>query len=251
MVPSAQADCPVVVVPPDARPGRSSLRMLDPCPCRAAPLICTLAGMTSPLDILVIESHPGAGAQAARQLEAAGHHVVRCHDSDSRGFPCRGVVDPQECPLSAVPDVALLVRSRVDPRPTPLEHGVSCALRAGVPLVEAGPATLDPYEPWLATRVERAADIVATCETVAAAVGRTLRADVLRRIETIVRGIGARPGAVDCRLEQRGGGLRVHLDLPVVVGPGVEQAIAVRVLDAVRAGDRTVGSVDVSVHGPR
>jgi hypothetical protein len=207
-------------------------------------------GMTSPLDILVIESHPGAGAQAARQLEAAGHHVGRCHDSDSRGFPCLGVVDPQECPLSAVPDVVLLVRSRVDPRPTPLEHGVSCAIRAGVPLVEAGPATLDPYAPWLATRVERAADIVATCETVAAAGGRALRADILRRIEAIVKGIGARPDAVDCRLEQRGGGLRVHLDLPVVVGPGVEQAIAVRVLDAVRAGDRTVGSVDVSVHGP-
>ena len=96
-------------------------------------------GMTSPLDILVIESHPGAAVQAARQLEAAGHHVGRCHDSDCRGFPCRGVFDPQERPLSAVPDVALLLRSRVDPRPTPLEHGVSCAIRAGFPLVEGGP----------------------------------------------------------------------------------------------------------------
>jgi hypothetical protein len=206
--------------------------------------------MTSPLDILVIESHPGAAAQAARDLEAAGHHVCRCHDLDSRGFPCRGVVDPEECPLTGVPDVALVVRSRVEPRPTPLEHGVSCAIRAGVPLVEAGPATLDPYEPWLATRVDRAADVVATCEAVAAAAGRGLRTDVLRRIETIVEGIGARPDAVECRLEHRGGGLRVHLDLPVDVGTGVEQAIAVRVLDAIRAGDRTVGAVDVSVHGP-
>jgi hypothetical protein len=157
----------------------------------------------SALDILVIESHRGTATDAAHALEAAGHRVGRCHDPDSRGFPCRGVVDPSSCPLAARPDLALLVRSHVEPRPTPLEQGVSCALRAGVPLVEAGPATLDPYDPWLAARVRWADDVVGACEAVASA-----------------------------------------------AGPGVEQALAVRALDAVRDGGRTAGSVDVSVHAP-
>jgi hypothetical protein len=66
----------------------------------------------------------------------------------------------------------------------------------------------------------------------------------------MVNGGGARPDAVGCRLERRGGDLRVHLDVPVAVGPGVEQALAVRVLDAVRAGTGTAATVDVSIHGP-
>jgi hypothetical protein len=118
--------------------------------------------MTRPLDVLVIESHPGVAASAVHALEAAGHHVQRCYDDDSLGFPCRGVIDPAECPLARHSDVALLVRGRVAPRPTELEQGASCALRAGVPLVEDGPAALDPFEPWLAARVDDS--VVNTCE---------------------------------------------------------------------------------------
>src|SRR4029450_5803953 len=55
--------------------------------------------MTSPLDVLVIESHPGVAASAVHALETAGHHVHRCYDDDSLGFPCRAVGGPAECPL--------------------------------------------------------------------------------------------------------------------------------------------------------
>jgi hypothetical protein len=71
------------------------------------------------------------------------------------------VIDAEHCPLAAHADVALLVRDRVAPYPTPLEQGAMCAVRAGVPLVEDGSAALDPYEPWLAARVDSAAVLVA------------------------------------------------------------------------------------------
>lgn len=205
--------------------------------------------MTRPLDVLIIESHRGAAAAAARALEAAGHATSRCHDDDSHGFPCRGVIDPADCPLDEHPDVALLVRQRIAPRPTPLEHGVSCAIRAGVPLVEVGPDTLDPYEPWLAARVEVGADVVPTCEAVGGAALDDLRRAILRVASPLLAGLGLSPHEVACRVEPDAARLHVHFDVPLVVGPGVEQALAVRVLDAVRTAGRTYGAVGVSVHG--
>ena len=42
--------------------------------------------------------------------------------------------------------------------------------------------------------------------------------------------------------------LDVHLELPTTVTRGLEQALAVRVLDAVRSDARTYGKVDVHIH---
>src|SRR3546814_9180958 len=58
------------------------------------------------------------------------------HEPGEPAFPCKGLVDPSSCPLEGHIDVALLVRPRIAPRPTAVEDGVTCALRAGVPLVE-------------------------------------------------------------------------------------------------------------------
>ena len=107
--------------------------------------------MTS-LDVLLVESHPGNGARVAGALERAGHHVHRCHEPGATGFPCTEITSPGSCPLDAGVDVALLVR-RVAPHPTDLEQGVSCALRAGLPIIEDGPTILDPFEPYLTGRV--------------------------------------------------------------------------------------------------
>ena len=110
--------------------------------------------MTRTLDVLLIESSPHVGAASAAELEAAGHRVHRCFPADSCGFPCIGVTDPTACPIDRGVDVALLVRPRVNPRPTHLERAVSCVIRSQVPLVEYGPSILDPYEPWLAARAD-------------------------------------------------------------------------------------------------
>src|SRR4029450_7305190 len=105
-------------------------------------------------------------------------------------FPCRAVIDPADCPLDDRPDVALLVRDRIT-EPAARDQGASCAIRAGIPLVMAGPPALDPYEPWLAGRVEGAdGDVVAACEAARIAALGAVR----RRIFTLVRpSLGAGP----------------------------------------------------------
>jgi len=119
--------------------------------------------MTENMDVLVIESRRHYADQAVATLEAAGHRVLRCFDPGDEGFPCRGVTRPDECPIDRGVDVALVVRPRVAPQPTPLETGVSCALHAGVLLVEKGTASRDPFDPWLARRVGDEG-VVAACE---------------------------------------------------------------------------------------
>jgi hypothetical protein len=205
--------------------------------------------MTKPLDVLVIESHPGAAAEAWRALEAAGHHVFRCYDDDTNGFPCLGVIDPAECPLARRTDVALLVRLRVAPRPSALEQGATCAIRAGVPLVEAGPEPLDPFEPWLAARVDD--NVVATCEAASDTAIGELRREILRLVAPILFSAGIVTSQALCRIEPEATRLHVQFDLPAAVTTAVKQALAVRVLDAVRGAGRTYGPVHVSVHDAR
>jgi hypothetical protein len=204
--------------------------------------------MTRPLEVLIIESHRGVAASAADGLEAAGHHVHRCHDDDSHGFPCRGVIDPAGCPLVSHMDVALLARRRVAPRPTALEQGATCAIRADVPVVEDGPAALDPYEPWLAARVD--GDVVAACEAAADAALDDLRHEILHMATPILVGAGIPTHQAHCHVDTETARLGVRFDLPVAVTPTVKQALAVRALDAVRETGRAYGPIEISVHAP-
>jgi hypothetical protein len=203
--------------------------------------------MTRSLDILIMESQRGAASVAEEALRAAGHRLHRCHQADDRGFPCVGVVRPDDCPMDQRIDVALLVRPHVQPRPTPLEDGVSCVLRAGVPLVEDGPDLLDPYDPWVAERIATELDVVAACNRAAERALDPLRADILDRIAILTKTVGVRADRVECRIVPDGVGLRVELCLPRPIDPQVEQALAVRVLDAVRASGKTYGEVNVKV----
>jgi hypothetical protein len=205
--------------------------------------------MTAQLDVLVIESQPGAATAATTALEAAGHRTTTCHPAEAKAaFPCRAVIDPSDCPLNARPAVALLVRDGTA-APGAREQGASCAIRAGIPLVEAGPSALDPYGPWLAGRVEGDdGDVVAACEAARTAALGALR----RRILTLVRpGLAAARitmADVTCRIEPRGMGLHVDFDIVGAVPRGLRQALAVRTLDAVRGGRRPYEHVSVSVN---
>lgn len=200
--------------------------------------------MTSPLDVLLIESHPGAGADDADRLEAAGHRVHRCYPAEDRGdkYLCTGVMTGS-CPLDDAIDVALLVRQRLATRPAASEGGVSCALRTGIPVVEDGPEIFDPFDPWLAGRV--AGDVAVACEAAASRALEPLRRGVAARIGRLLAAAGVDPDAVSCTFERHWPRLHVVLTGPPVT-PGLEQSLAVRVLDAVRAADRTYGQVDVS-----
>lgn len=206
--------------------------------------------MTRSLDVLVLESRDGVATEAARSLEAAGHRVHRCHEPGDRGFPCRGVTEPNGCPIDGHVDVALLVRGRVTPRPTPLEDGVSCAVRAGIPIVEEGSDLLDPFDPWITDRVRADGDVAMACALAADRALDPLRESIRAKIGPLLTAAGIAPATVGCDVDPDGSSLQVHLDVPVEVDRSLEQAIGVRVLDAVRGFHQTFGSVHVLVHQP-
>jgi hypothetical protein len=202
--------------------------------------------MTKPLDVLIIESQPGVAAGATAALERRGHHVHRCY-SQLTSFPCRGVTDSGSCPVDLPVDVALVVRPRVSPHPTPFESGVACAIRAGVPIVEDGPQMLDPFEPWVAARVRPDDDIADVCIRTAEDAWQPLCAAVHRHVRALLLAADVSPDELDVWVQRDGMQLVVHLDAPAPVTRGLRHALGVRVLDAVRSLGRTYGSVDVVV----
>jgi hypothetical protein len=157
------------------------------------------------------------------------------------------VRDPASCPIEQGVDVAVLVRPHISPRPTPLESGVSCTVRAGVPLVEKGREALDPFAPWVTARVGgRVADgVVDACTEATETVFGSLLARIQRRTLRTMAAEAGRPGPLGCAIERHGRGLYVELSGPPV-GKGVEHALAVRVVDAVRAEGRAFPTVDVT-----
>jgi hypothetical protein len=210
--------------------------------------------MTTQLNVLLLESQTGVGHDAAEALSAAGHRVHRCFDGvpESFAYPCTAMTKPGSCPLDGDVDVdvALLVRHLVTAPPTGRERGVSCAVRAGVPVVEQGGDALDDFGPWVDRRVGPSTDVVTACEAAAEDAAEPVRSAVLENLRTLLQGVGVAPEDVRCRLAVDGTNLGVHLDLPVEVGTRVEHALGVRTLDAVRAGPRSYGQVRVFVHHP-
>jgi hypothetical protein len=75
-----------------------------------------------------------------------------------------------------------------------------------------------------------------------------LRELVTDRIARLLATVGTDPAAVECDFETSGTALDVHLRVPAMVSRGMEQSLAVRVLDAVRASGRRFGRVNVHVH---
>jgi hypothetical protein len=206
--------------------------------------------MTRPLDVLVIESRRRAGREADDALAAAGHRIHRCYEDGSDEFPCRGLVQPGACPLDEGVDVALLVRSRPDPRPTPHESAVTCALRAQVPLVEVGDHPLDPYDPWIAARVADGHDHDAIAAACAAVVEERLderSRQILDKLGPLLASLDLTSDHVACRVEYRDDRAAVSLGVPAHVDDAARHALAVRAVDALRATSATARVTDVSL----
>jgi hypothetical protein len=117
-------------------------------------------------------------------------------------------------------------------------------------VVEEGPGILDPYEPYIALRIDPASrhTVAEVCEEAVEIGHRPLAADILRRCSLLFDSAGIDAGQVRCRMEPSGPRLLVHLDVPGQVRKGIREALAVRALDAVRATGRTYGAVNVQVH---
>lgn len=205
--------------------------------------------MARHLNVLVAESHPGLATTDVAALEAAGHTVHRCYEPGQRGFPCVAV-SGSPCPLDDAVDVAYLHRLPMTPRATPLEDGVRCAVRQDVPVVEHSPSLLDPFDPFVGSWVGEGGDVVAAVESAAGGRYDPLRLDVLRRIGPLLASAGISTDDVSCRIEPRVLDIEIHLTVAADGDRGLDQSLAVRALDAVRAAGRPFGHVDVHVHHP-
>ena len=193
------------------------------------------------LNIMVLESEPGAADQAVRDLAEAGHSVLRCHDPGAPVFPCRGLVDESTCPLrSHAIDVALTVRSGVSLQPAASEDGARCALMRHVPLVVAGPSVFDPYADLEVRVVEPAGDIVAACEEAA----ENEMAEYAQRAESVVKSAAATVTVV-----RKDGGLCVTIAGLGACTEHERRAAVVRAFGALRGIDRSARTIDVSLAG--
>jgi hypothetical protein len=207
--------------------------------------------MTRTLDVLVIESQRRAADVAVDDLLAAGHRVHRCYPEHSSGFPCRAVTDPDDCPLDHAADVALLARRQPTPRPTPLEQPVTCALRAGVPVVEAGPhRTFDPYADWVTERTDDPADTVAAVERAADEALASLRRTVHTTIAPLLRDEDIDPVATTVEVVRQARALHVRVRLPVEADEPLRQAVSVRALAALHGARGNHATIGISVNGP-
>jgi len=199
--------------------------------------------------VLVVESDRHAATNAVIDLQAAGHHVVRCHEQDLPAFPCNALCDHGECPIEtdAGVDVVVDYRSRPYPRPTAFEDGVSCALRRHIPLVVAGTSALSPYDQWTTAIALADDEIVATCERALEMplerLAEPARDEVRRRLRLQPKVAGAADVVVH---RSKGGQLDAIIRLPEQAAE-MDDELAVAVAGALRANDRFASRVNVAV----
>lgn len=204
--------------------------------------------MVDPVRVLVVESHRGLASVAASTLEAAGHEVHRCFGPDDSGFPCVGM-QGQPCPVEHGVDVVFLHRAGSTARPTPLEDGVLCALRAGVPVVEARARTavVDPFGAFVSAWVDPKEPAVDAVERAALGRYEDLADTVLARVDPLLAHAGLGAGDVTCEVVREDGALQVLIRTRTPVPALVAQSLAVRALDAVRTSGLGRGHVGVHV----
>lgn len=206
--------------------------------------------MTTPLDVLLLESHPGVGDSSAQVLVDAGHRIHRCHLPGDNGYACVGLTGARSCPVDTHVDAAVLVRAYGSATPTPHEDGVRCAVRAHVPVVEVGEKHGDPYADWVTLRTEERS-LNAACQAAVHLARQPLVDAVAARIAPLVTGAGLDPDRVVCTMTVRWPEMDVDLTLPGPVDRRLEQAVGVRAYDALRPHTGSYRSVNVSVQAAR
>ncbi|MFM7537262.1 MAG: hypothetical protein ACKO91_15905 [Acidimicrobiales bacterium] len=114
--------------------------------------------------VLLVEHVPGAGAEYADRLHAAGRVVSRCHEPGRPSLPCRGV--DGDCPIDAGPidagpiEVAVGVRAAAVWEVSGEEQGITCALRHRIPVVIAA----DIGHPYGDRVLDAGSDVVQACD---------------------------------------------------------------------------------------
>ena len=122
---------------------------------------------TGPLLALVVGPEDWAVEQSAATLRREGLAVLRCHEPGEPAFPCNALRPDRTCPLDIGFDVVVDVRGRPQSSVPAAELGVTCALRAGVPLVIGGMAAGSPFQPWATAVVAPHENLAVVCQAVA------------------------------------------------------------------------------------
>ena len=119
---------------------------------------------SKPFSVLVVGTDDWAVTQAQESLSAGGLIGLTCHEPGEGSFPCNALRQGRTCPLDAGAQVALVVRARPFPEPTPGETGAVCALHAGLPLVTSGMGSNSPFARFADAEVATNGDFVDACE---------------------------------------------------------------------------------------
>ena len=197
--------------------------------------------------VLVVESDRRTADKAITDLQAAGHHVVRCHETDLPAFPCNALCDKGTCPIETQQgvDVVLDYHARPHPKPTAFEDGVSCSLRHHIPLVVAGTSALNPFDKWT-TAIAGDDDIVEACELAATRPVERLAEPARAEVRKRLRLQPAVAEQSDVVVHRSNGQLDATIYLP---GEAEETdgSLAVAVAGVLRAHDRFASRVNVAV----
>lgn len=169
------------------------------------------------------------GASVADALASAGHNVVRCHEAGAPAFPCAGLTEVG-CPLDGRTeiDAAVAVRDQALAEPTADEAGVTCAIRAGLPVVVLAPEGPSPFAHWsepCTDATDLPAAIDRAVEATAARRAAPLRAEALRVLA--VEGVDA--GQVEVEVLRDGDTAQVLVRTEHPLDEKVANTVATRV----------------------
>jgi len=180
------------------------------------------------------------------QLTAAGYDVRRCIEGGT-SFPCVGIAGGT-CPLDLEGglDVAIDVRQHPWPHPTLREAGVTCALRAGVPLVVfARPG--HPFEELATLTAHGANNVADRCERAIDLALQPIRDAVAAEVRAVFANHDAdSPFAV--HVDRRRG--RLHVRITTGAPSGVRAMAATRAAVAIRRLDRATSIMEIEVVDP-
>lgn len=195
---------------------------------------------------LLVSSDDDPMDDVQSDLAAAGYEIVHCHSTGAPGFPCAALTEAG-CPIEVAPvDVTIDVRQHPWPHPTPREQGVTCSVRAGIPVVVIG-SSHHPFRPWAETCTEHRSHVVAECERAIHAVTASLEQEITRAVRSVLaRHAGAPPFVVE--VERRRGRLHVRIiaDLTTLVA-GIA---ATRAAAAIRGLDSRASAIEIEVVAP-
>ena len=197
---------------------------------------------------LLLSSDDETLADVEAHLADAGFDVRRCHEPGAPAFPCANLAGG-DCPLSLPGgvDVVVDVRTHPWPLPTGREIGVTCALRARVPVVVVT-SSGHPFESWATATVPPGTDLAEACEDAIAAGLEEARAAVVDAVAAVfaTHGLAGTPASV--RLERRLG--RLHATIEAAVPRPVAGMAATRAAVAIRRFDRASSALEIDVVAP-